>query len=1133
VFSQSDLGFESYYAGAPGATHYKGEEIDWSFTAINNGVTNATIVDYKIVLSQDQTFDVSDILLKEGNIAENWLNFTGLDVGQTINHSSVNKGRIQIPLNIEANRTYYFIFWIEQDIDGGETNVSNNIVTQSVFISFANHVTIEEVNQDELGIKKPLLLVHGWQPKGKPAAPDTTIWNNFVGYFVSQQELFDNYKLYYVKYKSNFVSVDDIGHELRYDLDAITEFQGKQLSIVAHSMGGLVARSFAKRSISTGFYANQKGGERVEKLITLGTPHHGSPIANGDLRFGSLTPAVANYLGNFDFIFYSFFGPGVDDFNRSDLVWDNFDNFFDYTGYENEYNHWLNSNKMNGDTTNYFDDKIIAYSGIITKQRFDNKYSLGEAILLDMGLLGYLSDGIVPKLSASFSGHTLLNRRSFYEYFHDEIATGKENEDLDGGLFHTIKTDLLDFTDTPILLSTSTSTLQFPEVLENTTYQKTFNLSNTGSMDLTVSSIDITGVDLNQFSIISPTAPFNIVVNDSINVVVQFNPTSVGDKNVLLTIANNSVNSPTKEINLNGNGVDTATSILAFSPNTSYDFKDVYIYGGSTSNPFVILNQGTSDITISNIEVTGVDASLFSILNTITFPVVVKSGTYGYIHVSFQPDSLGVKNAELVITNDSSNSPNHSISLTGTGTDVSNNPNANKITSYEYWFDNDYASKVSTSVVATATITINPNINTGNISEGLHIFHIRFKDSHGHWSSVMSDYIFKQTVTNPVGKMIEYEYWFDNDYASRVSNTVEATSTLTISPNINTANISEGLHIFHIRFKDNNEQWSSIMSDFIFREKIQASNNLITSYRYWFNTDDTQMTNVDVSPDINTLNLDELIDTFSLVPNGNNFIHFQFKDINGSWSSVTNDEIIVDIVYPKVFLQGPYDSNTGLMIDNLRSTSNIPITSPYIDVLIANSNVFDTGGSSGIGLSRDDIIDWVWVELRDSSDGTTVIESKSALLQRDGDIVGVDGTSALSFGSSNGNYYLMISHRNHIGILTASVVSLTAGTLNIIDLRSNTTLITGGTNGIFDMGDGNFALFAGDFNGDGQIQNSDKNAVEPLRGLSGYNNADIDMNNEVQNTDINNVLNPNIGRGEQFARRNLKLYAKRSNKNNN
>ncbi len=847
VFAQSDLGFQSYYAGSPGATHFKGEEIDWAFTAINSGNANANIVDYKIVLSQDQNFDTSDILLIDGKIGGNWLNLTGLDVGQTINHSSVNKVTIQIPLSIEANKTYYFIFWIEQDIAGGETNVANNVVTQSVFIGFTNKVSVVAKDGSPLGIRRPLLLIHGWQPNGNPASPDTTIWNNFVAYYDNDQELKDNFKVYYVRYYSNWISIDDIGHELRYDLDAITEFQGKQLSIVAHSMGGLVARSFMNRSIGSGSYANQKGGARVEKLITLGTPHHGSPMSNGLVRQTALPNSFdLNLLTRFDILFSPI---QYYELNRSNMFWDNYRNpdLFDYVEYSEEKNNWLTSSKMNADTE--FDSKIIAYAGSYTALDIpipivDNyvgldtfgAYGLGDITMRIMWSINYsiseTNDGIVPISSALFYDHNIQNTRYFPLYNHTRIAKGKNNEDLDGGLFHTIKTDLLDFTNTPILLSTSTSTLQFPEVLENTAYQKTFNLSNTGSMDLTVSSIDITGVDLNQFNIISPTAPFNIVVNDSVNVVVQFNPTSIGEKNALLTITNNSINSPTKEITLNGIGVDTATSILAFSPNTSYDFEEVYIYGGSTSNSFFFSNQGTSDITITNIEINGVDASLFSILNTIAFPVVVKSGVYSYFYVAFEPDTVGIKNAELVITNDSSNSPSHSISLTGTGTDVSNDPNANKTTTYEYWFDNDYASKVSTSVTALSTLTINPNIDVSNINEGLHTFHIRFKDSQG--------------------------------------------------------------------------QWSSVLSEYINRRKIETNNNLITSYRYWFNTEDNQMKNVDVSPDVAVLNLDELIDISGLVPNGNNYIHFQFRDINGNWSSVTNDEFYLcgTIVVPTITVEG-------------------------------------------------------------------------------------------------------------------------------------------------------------------------------------------------------------------------------------
>lgn len=46
---------------------------------------------------------------------------------------------------------------------------------------------------------------------------------------------------------------------------------GGRIDLVAHSMGGLVSR----------FYLQQLGGaRRVDRLITLGTPHHGSHAAN-------------------------------------------------------------------------------------------------------------------------------------------------------------------------------------------------------------------------------------------------------------------------------------------------------------------------------------------------------------------------------------------------------------------------------------------------------------------------------------------------------------------------------------------------------------------------------------------------------------------------------------------------------------------------------------------------------------------------------------------------------------------------------------------------------------------------------------------------------------------------------------
>ena len=50
---------------------------------------------------------------------------------------------------------------------------------------------------------------------------------------------------------------------------------GEQVVIVAHSMGGLVARAYLRRH----------GGAQVARVITLGTPHHGTALAN--LALGS------------------------------------------------------------------------------------------------------------------------------------------------------------------------------------------------------------------------------------------------------------------------------------------------------------------------------------------------------------------------------------------------------------------------------------------------------------------------------------------------------------------------------------------------------------------------------------------------------------------------------------------------------------------------------------------------------------------------------------------------------------------------------------------------------------------------------------------------------------------------------
>lgn len=245
---------------------------------------------------------------------------------------------------------------------------------------------------------------------------------------------------------------------------------------------------------------------------------------------------------------------------------------------------------------------------------------------------------------------------------------------------------------------------------------------------------------------------------------------------------------------------------------------------------------------------------------------------------------------------------------------------------------------------------------------------------------------------------------------------------------------------------------------------------------------------------------------------------FLNPSINQSFTAVEGSGVHCDLaVSPVVYLEGaslnPNSGENDLMRDDLRLngwlTSNAT-TSPYADGLTTNATVFDTTGS-------DAIVDWVFVELRDKDDNTLIIDSQSALLQRDGDVVDVDGVSPLNFEQEQDRYYIAIKHRNHIGVLSANTYFLSPSN-TVLDLSSSSNAVEGTNNAVVALSNGKFGMYSGDFDANQQIQNSDASGVIQLIGGSGYDNADIDINAQIQNSDVNTLINPNIGRGQQFLR---------------
>ncbi len=212
-----------------------------------------------------------------------------------------------------------------------------------------------------------------------------------------------------------------------------------------------------------------------------------------------------------------------------------------------------------------------------------------------------------------------------------------------------------------------------------------------------------------------------------------------------------------------------------------------------------------------------------------------------------------------------------------------------KITVFEYWFDNSYAEKFYQSVSPQATLLLNSPLNSNALSPGLHSFHIRYKDDGGQWSSVTSD-VFHKFASAPAGqrKLVGYEYWFDNNYGAKESQSISGQQISFLNTALSTSALPLGLHNFHIRYKDDAGQWSSIGSDAIFKVGVVTSqNNRISAYRYWFDMNFSTMVSQSLPTPVNPYQLLQNIYVGNLSV-GDHSIHFQFKDVAGQWSSVVS-----------------------------------------------------------------------------------------------------------------------------------------------------------------------------------------------------------------------------------------------------
>ncbi len=236
-----------------------------------------------------------------------------------------------------------------------------------------NPYLFRKVNSSEHPGDSAVIFIHGM-------TGDLTHWDGVVG------QLTDDFKKRHDVYLFQYNWKDSIGINGRILLDSVIAAGLTHPILVAHSMGGLVARSYVAQ-----------GGE-VARLVALGTPHLGSPLAK-------LTGVIA---------FLDFPGPR-DMKPEGPFIQNLLSNPSDVT---NRNRYVVFGGQMKGSFK--IVNKRIKWVWAETYYDVVDKIGYNAFVLF----LSPPNDGLVPVSSGLFDGYTILERKPILEWVdHKNLRT--------------------------------------------------------------------------------------------------------------------------------------------------------------------------------------------------------------------------------------------------------------------------------------------------------------------------------------------------------------------------------------------------------------------------------------------------------------------------------------------------------------------------------------------------------------------------------------------------------------------------------------------------------------------------------------------------------------------------------------
>ncbi len=217
----------------------------------------------------------------------------------------------------------------------------------------------------------------------------------------------------------------------------------------------------------------------------------------------------------------------------------------------------------------------------------------------------------------------------------------------------------------------------------------------------------------------------------------------------------------------------------------------------------------------------------------------------------------------------------------------------------------------------------------------------------------------------------------------------------------------------------------------------------------------------------------------------------------------------------KVFLEGAFDETQGEMRADLNTVWKLlpgqmpsstlitptPPVSPYIGA------PWNYNGTEVSMFTEMDypatVVDWVLISLRTSAEAADEIVKVAGLLHKDGSVEIPNGCLRLS---ENSSYYIVVEHRNHLPVMSATAVDIVDGELSY-DFSLQDSYHTATDLGSKEITPGTWGMYGGNVYPDYIDQGFQINGADKTTWLTGngqfhiYTATDVNMDGDINGGD--------------------------------